>query len=358
MFKSRTILQPFTLGLTVAILVALSVSNMWGMNLQQGVAVVTKETERRVDILIDGKLFTSYLFPTTIKKPILYPLRTAKGTVVTRGFPLEKRPGERVDHPHQVGTWFNYGNVNGIDFWGHSYATPAENAPKMGTIVHREIKRAVSGKDRGELEVAADWVLHDGSTILRENTRFIFHGASDLRAVDRITTWTALDKQVRFSDTKEGAFGIRVARALEQPSKEPEVFTDARGEATKVPKLDNSGVNGLYRSSEGKTGDDVWGKRARWMILTGTVENEQVTLGILDHPKNVGHPTYWHARGYGLLAANPFGWKDFTSGRETLNFTLEPKQSVTFRHRILIASGTLSPERVEAQYQGFLKDVQ
>jgi hypothetical protein len=125
---------------------------MWGMNLQQGVAVVTKETERRVDILIDGKLFTSYLFPTTIKKPILYPLRTAKGTVVTRGFPLEKRPGERVDHPHQVGTWFNYGNVNGIDFWGHSYATPAENAPKMGTIVHREIKRAVSGKDRGELQ--------------------------------------------------------------------------------------------------------------------------------------------------------------------------------------------------------------
>ena len=71
------------------------------------VNVVVNEQARRVDISIDGQPFTSYIWPATLKKPVLYPLRTAKGTIVTRGFPLEQRPGERVDHPHHAGLWFN-----------------------------------------------------------------------------------------------------------------------------------------------------------------------------------------------------------------------------------------------------------
>src|SRR5580693_1693 len=103
------------------------------------VSVVVNEQARRVDISIDGKPFTSYIWPTTLKKPVLYPLRTASGTVVTRGYPLEQRPGERIDHPHHAGLWLNYENVNGIDFWNNSDAIKIENAPKMGTIVHRSV---------------------------------------------------------------------------------------------------------------------------------------------------------------------------------------------------------------------------
>src|SRR5262245_42840788 len=98
------------------------------------VQVIPNAAARRVDITIDGKPFTSYIWPTTLKKPVLYPLRTAKGTIVTRGFPLEPRQGERVDHPHHVGLWFNHGDVNGLDFWNNSDAIPPEQAPKMGTI--------------------------------------------------------------------------------------------------------------------------------------------------------------------------------------------------------------------------------
>src|ERR1700688_1109500 len=72
------------------------------------ISVVANEQERRVDISIDGQPFTSYIWPITLKKPVLYPLRTAKGTIITRGFPLEQRPGERIDHPHHAGLWLNY----------------------------------------------------------------------------------------------------------------------------------------------------------------------------------------------------------------------------------------------------------
>ena len=319
------------------------------------VEVVPHEDLRRVDVTVDGKPFTSYVWPTTLKKPALYPLRAASGVVVTRGWPLDPRPGERVDHPHQVGLWFDHGDVNGLDFWNNSDAIPAARADKMGTILQRAVRSAKSGRGEGTLDVTAEWVNSQGKPLLREDTRFVFRAADGLRAIDRITTLTALDAPVTFTDNKEGLIGMRVARALEQPSNSPEVFTDAAGHATTVPMLTNEGVTGHYHSSEGIEGDSVWGTRGRWTMLTGIVEGEPVTLAILDHPGNVGFPTYWHARGYGLFAANPLGEKVFSNGKSERNFRLAPGQSTTFRHRILILSGTATPNQIETHYRDFTR---
>src|SRR5258706_9180640 len=319
------------------------------------VEVATREPDRRVDVTVDGNPFTSYVWPTTLKKPTLYPIRAASGTLVTRGWPLDPRPGERVDHPHQVGLWFDHGDVNGLDFWNNSDAIPAARADKMGTILHRAVRGAKSGPAEGTLDVTAEWVNSQGKPLLREDTRFVFRAADGLRAIDRITTLTALDAPVTFTDNKEGLIGMRVARELEQPATIPEVFTDAAGHATTVPMLNNDGVTGHYRSSEGLEGDSVWGTRGRWAMLTGDVDGVPVTLAILDHPNNVGFPTYWHARGYGLFAANPLGTKVFSNGKSERNFRLAPGQSTTFRHRILILSGTATPNQIETHYRDFTR---
>ncbi len=324
------------------------------------VNIVPNDAEQRVDILVDGKPFTSYLYSDkikTLKKTVLYPLRSANGTAVTRGFPLDPKPGERVDHPHQIGFWFNYGNVNGYDFWNNSDAIPPERAGKMGTIRHRKIDKIVNGKGEGELDVTMDWLIPDGTPILQENTRFIFRAAKGFRAVDRITKLTAVNGPVAFPDNKEGVIAVRVTRALEHPTNKPITVTDAAGKATEVPVLDNKGVTGHYLSSEGVEGMAVWGKRARWVMLTGTVDNELVNLAILDHPGNVGYPTYWHARGYGLFAANPLGQKIFSKGKEELNFSLADGESVTFRYRLLIRSGKTTVEEMERLYQDFLNEI-
>jgi hypothetical protein len=325
-----------------------------GPNPPERITVIANEQARRVDISIDGQPFTSYIWPATLKKPVLYPLRTAKGTIVTRGFPLEQRPSERVDHPHHAGLWFNYESVNGIDFWNNSEAIKPENAPKMGTIVHRSIVSARSGSLQGELDVEADWVTFDKKVLLREYTRFIFRGGPSFRSIDRLTRLRALDERVDFKDAKDGLLGLRVVRALEIPSDKPEVYTDASGHPTTVAKLDNSGVNGTYLTSEGKKGDAAWGTRGRWCNLSGLVGDEPVTITILDHPANPGFPTYWHARGYGLFAANPLGQKIFTEGKQSLNFSLAPNASVIFRYRILITSAIITPESTEAAYKNFI----
>jgi methane monooxygenase PmoA-like len=316
------------------------------------VQVVRDDAHQRVDILIGGQPFTSYIYPDTIKKPVLFPLRTAAGTVVTRGFP--PGPGERADHPHHVGLWFNYSNVNGYDFWNNSDAIKPEARAHYGTIFERAIVSAKSGHSQGELETRSDWVIPDGTTLIKQDTRYVFRGGPGMRSIDFIATLTAQDQVVVFRDDKDGLLGMRVRRELEMPSTEPGIFTDAAGNVTKVPPMDNSIVTGNYLTSEGISGDAAWSTRGRWCILTGKIAAEPVTIAIFDHPKNPNAPTYWHARGYGLFAANPFGAKDFTAGKETLNYTLQPHQSITFHYRILILSETATPAEIEKLYQGFL----
>jgi len=303
----------------------------------QGVRVVANEADRRVDITIDGKPFTSYIWPTSLKKPVLYPLITDEGITVTRGYPLDPRPGERVDHPHHAGLWFNYGDVNGFDFWNNSDAIKPEDRHKMGSIEQTKIVSAKSGPDRGELVVESVWVTGEGKQILDQTTRYVFKGHGHERSIDEVVTLKALDREV-FHDDKEGVLGLRVASWLESPEEKGGEFRDASGKITKVEDGGSPGASGVYLTSEGAKGGAAWGTRGRWCSLTGHTGDHTVTIAILDHPENPGYPTYWHARGYGLFAANPLGRNIFDPKQPAFNFALEKGQSATFRYRVLLIS--------------------
>lgn len=327
------------------------------VNAKKKIELIRNDAEKKVDVMVDGELFTSYIYPNTIKKPVLYPLKTSKGTKITRGFPLEPMAGERVDHPHHVGLWFNYGDVNGLDFWNNSDSIKVEKRDGYGTIVHKKIVKVKSGDDEAILSVIMDWNSPSGETLIEEHTTFIFRADGSERSIDRLTTLKAKDIKVSFKDNKEGVIAIRTTRALEHPSEKPEIFTDASGNATKVPTLNNEGVNGMYYNSVGDKGGDCWGKRAEWVNLTSTIGDEDISLVIMDHPSNVGYPTYWHARTYGLFSANPLGQKVFSKGKEELNFELAPNESTTWNHRILIVSGSkLNKEILDKKFTEFSKN--
>jgi hypothetical protein len=322
----------------------------------QKVDLVNNEKEKKVEVKIDGKAFTSYFYPgeDKLKKAVLYPVYSPKGTIITRGWPLDPRPGERVDHPHHVGIWLNYEDVNGNDYWNNSDAVNhAKRA--YGTIVHTGIKSMKSGKDQGELTVTADWKDKNGVLTLQETTTYHFSGKGGQRIIDRATTLTAMLDEVSMPDIKDGMYAIRVARELELPSNKPEIFTDASGIATKVPVMNNEGISGNYRNSNGVEGEAVWGKRAIWCNLTGKIKDENISVAIIDHPKNVGYPAYWHARGYGLFAVNPLGMKALSDGKETLNFKLKKGESTTFRYRLVVASEHLKDDALNAMAADYAK---
>jgi hypothetical protein len=350
-------MKKLSIYLLTLIIALLFLSCNQEQNEAQMVKVVDNETKNQVDVFVGKDLFTSYMYTREIPdllKTVLYPINTAKGHTITRGYPLSARPGERVDHPHHIGHWLTYGDVNGLDFWNNSAAVKGKALERMGTIKHRNIKQMQDGAGSGILEVVCDWLKPDGAVILEENTRFVFQAKPDIRVIDRTTKLTAVNEDVSFKDNKEGMIAIRVTRALEHPTDKPVVLSDAHGKSTEVPVMNNEGVTGQYLTSEGVKGMDAWGKRAKWVALSGIVEGENVSLVILDHPENVGHPTYWHARGYGLFAANPLGQKVFSNGKEVLDFGLKKGESVTFRFQIVVISGETTAEKIEQLYQKFV----
>ena len=307
---------------------------------QNGFSIVEKKEQRQVDILFNNKLLTAYCYYDSGRKPILFPVNTVDGIMVTRNYPFKTVPGERTDHPHHTGIWLNYESVNGLDFWNNSTAIAPEKRNLYGTILHQKVISKKTNGNNASLAIAATWVRLDSKVLLNEETRFNFSVVGNDFIIDRITTLTATDTTVLFKDAKDGMFAIRVARELELPSKEKTSFVDDKGNVTNVAPS-GEGVTGMYYGSTGLKGDSVWSSKGNWMMLAGKKEGKNITIAMFDHPLNVGYPTYWHARGYGLFAANPLGKKIFSNGKEEFNFSLAPKQSTTFRYRVVIHSGDI-----------------
>lgn len=311
------------------------------------VKVVKESIGKRVDILIANKPFTSFLYPDSLEKPVLFPLYSANGIVVTRGFPLKPVPGEPTDHPHHVGLWFNFENVNGLDFWNNSFAIPADKKKSYGWIKTDSILE-MSGGRKGILSYHANWTNQQKDILLEEITRFEFSGNDHQRVIDRVTILKA-NTEVLFKDAKDGLLGLRLAHELQIPSDEDQKFMDDKGNVTIVKAGEDKVANGNYITSEGKHGNDVWSTRAMWCKVYGKMGKDSVSITIIDHPLNPNYPTYWHARGYGLFAANPLGEHIFTNGKRTKNLQLQKGESVTFRYRIIIDDGrkTISSSQLD-----------
>jgi hypothetical protein len=289
---------------------------------------------KKVDIFIGEKFFTSYMYPNDLEKQVLYPILTVSGQDITRGFPLNPRPFERTDHPHHIGLWFNFGDVNGLDFWNNSFAIKPEDKHKYGSIIFDKIIDTNSKK--GQLTTQSKWVDYKGEILLLEKTTYRFGSEkNDIRTIERITELTAQQKVI-FTENKEGLLGLRVDRAFEEPSLKAEKYLDSNGNMTETPVLNSEGVNGVYRNAEGLKGGEVWGKRSKWVALRANKDGEIITIVIMDNKNNPNYPNWSHARGYGLFATNNLAGRATDKNSEPVKLKLSPEGKVVFKHKIII----------------------
>jgi hypothetical protein len=291
-----------------------------------------------IAVEIGGKPFTTYYFTPEVAKPYFQPLRSAQGTIVTRGFPIfnEIPAAHRLDpnlEPHQRPMYFGHGNINGYDFWGEEafvkyYGKDASS--QYGRQVFRKIDEMNGGPDSGTLKAAFDLVGSDGKPFAEETQSYTFRGDSERRIVDCEFTITANHGPVKMGDTKEGTFAIRVAPELTEP---------------KVHMLNSNGLVGEK---------EIWGKRADWVDYSGVVSGEKLGIAIFDNPQNLRHPSTWHARGYGLFSVNPFGESYFyRDPKRDGSYTIEPGKSLTLRYRVLIHHGDASSAHVAEAYKAY-----
>lgn len=285
-------------------------------------------SQDQVRVTIEGRPFTTFFYAGGAPKPYLHPLTTASGKRITRAWQMETVGVESHDHPHHRGLWFTHGDVNGFDFWVNEKETRNE---KTGVIAKGVILKAKDGASSGLLRATFEWQSPDGKPLLKEDRTMTFHAPSGQRVIDFDVTFTALDA-ITFGDSKEGFFALRL-----------------RDELTET-----NGTGRLVNAEGGSTMKDVWGKRSPWVDYSGRLEGEDVGVAIFDHPRNPKHPTFWHARDYGLFAANPFGEREFKDDKSVDgSLSVKRGESLRFRYRVVIHPGDVRSANIAAQYAGY-----
>jgi hypothetical protein len=289
--------------------------------------LTVEKSDTGVAVKVDGQPFATYVFQSK-SKPIVWPIIGPTGKEMTRAWPMRDGvEGEAKDHPHHRSFWFTHGNVNGTDFWAEESKTPE----KLGNIHHRELIKAEGGSV-AVIATRNEWADRAGKVICQDEPVLTFGASADARWIDFATKVTAIADEVTFGDTKEGAFGVRVAETMKVTAKK----------------------GGKLVNSEGQSNEEAWGKPAKWVDYNGPVGGESLGIAIFDHPKSFRHPTTWHVRTYGLFAPNPFGLHDFPGGKEKDgSHKMKKGESFSLRYRVYMHKGDEKEGKVAEAYEKF-----
>jgi hypothetical protein len=284
----------------------------------------------RISVAIDGKPYTNFFFPLEGNKPYSLPLQTASGIIVTRPYPLEGATGEETDHPYHHGLFFAHKLINGDTFWS---TEPGSDFPNQGHIKLRKVISLRDGSKSGTIKIAFDGLDTQGKSIMIDTETVTFYSDPALRIIDYEIDVAPVGGPLTFGDVIEGTFGIRLATALSE---------------THTGRMVNA--EGL------ETEKNVWGKRSPWVDYYGQIDGKTVGVAIFDNPSNPRYPTYWMARGYGLLAANPFAVRGFTGDQsKDGSMTIPVGKVLRLRYRVVIHPGDVHSANIAALYANYIK---
>ncbi|HUT46626.1 MAG TPA: PmoA family protein [Sedimentisphaerales bacterium] len=307
--------------------------------------------ENRIDVVIGGEPFTSYLYSSDLTKPLLVPVRTPSGIEVSRRHPLTRIEGGSTDHEHHVGIFFAVDQVNGVNFWKNTSVSPQ--------IRHMEITEMAGGTGAGKLSTVSHWMDDKRQVLLEERRTMVFlaGGHENEYAIDLSMDLTAKSPRVLFEDIEEGMFAIRVSDYLRES--DPKISPQ---QGRPLPNESIAGTGRYFSSNGDVTAKNVWGKRARWVALQGVRQGKVVGVAILNHPAGINYPTYWHVRNYGLFSANPLGQADFQRQQPRkyrknkimpLRLMLEQGETAHFRFLVIVYEGFRTNLQIEERFRKF-----
>lgn len=324
--------------LAIAVVAAFSIGNAEAQVIGNSGGGWSIRGTNPIQIYFGDKLVAAYNAGKKEGKPFFYPIIGPTGENMTRHWPMkEGSKDEAQDHIHHRGMWYGLGNVNGFDFW-HFSGDKNKEGKVFGSIVHRSMNGVSMSGGKISITTKSDWVefKNPKSKICSDKRVFtLSKGADDALIVDAKITLIADSGEVTINDDKEGAWSIRTLPTL---------------------RLEGDVAKGAIINSEGQTGKGAWGKRAKWVDYYGPDRaGNAVGIAIMDHPENPRHPTWWHARHYGLFTANPFGQANFEKDapENAGKYVIKDGESVTFRYRTIFHKGNATDAKIAEAYDAF-----
>ncbi|MEM7013387.1 MAG: PmoA family protein [Verrucomicrobiota bacterium] len=321
-------MKTLTLVFCAALLTSASYAQNWAMQ--------KTGDDPAMAILCDGELITKYHYQD-VPRPFFYPLIGPHGEELTRGYPMNPKDDEQTDHLHHRSLWFGHGDVNGVDFWHETPPGKKETRPH-GKIHHAAFNGMKAGSGPMEIRCRNEWIANSGEKLCEDARVYRFTKTEDGHiAIDFDITLKATNGDIEFGDTKEGTMALRVLPQM---------------------RLEGEHAKGGILNSEGVSGKAAWGKRAAWCDFFGPDRSgNMVGIAIFNHPENAGHPTHWHARHYGLFAANPFGKRSFLGkDAEEGGVTIKNGEEFRLRYRILLHKEKPEDAGVDKAYRAYVSE--
>jgi hypothetical protein len=250
----------------------------------------------------------------------------------------QAEPGEATDHVHHKSAWFCHGDVipeglelkhkikgvEGVDFWSES--------PGHGVIVCTKVGTPEQRGAHARVVTANEWRTADGEKVLDETRTIQLINFGDARLFVLESDLVASVVPITFGDTKEGSFGVRVRKSVTEKGK------------------------GTLTNAEGKIHEgNVWGRHSAWCDYSGPVGDAMAGIALIADPTNPV-PTCWHSRGYGLMAANPFGraksgFPAVRGNKELVH--LAKGEHLKLRYGMLLHNGDVTSGKVAEYYRKF-----
>lgn len=304
--------------------------------------VTIKVEKDQIEFFAGKELATRYHIEKTLPRPFFWPVHAPGGTETTRAWPVGKAlEGEKTDHPHHRSVWFCHGDViaeglqlktklkgiEGVDFWtegkGH------------GNIVCTGVSEPKVEGGKGSVVTTNEWRTTEGDKVLDETRKIVFYNFGKAYLIVLDIDLFASAYPITFGDTKEGSMAIRV-----------------------YPQITAASGKGKMQNADGKINEkQCWGFKSAWCDYSGKVGDNVVGIAILDDPANPS-AACWHARDYGLMAANPFGRAEskFPAVKGSKQLVhLNKGEHLRLRYGVLVHLGDASGGQVAEYFERFVK---
>jgi len=296
--RGKTVKPCLTVALLSVVVSVLSGS----MAAAQEAQVRASKSSDRVDVVVDGRLFTSYRFARDQKYPYFWPVNgPASGASVTTE--------TSMPYPHHHSLFFGCDRVNGGNYW--------QEGNERGQILSSGPDVVVAS---GPYVLITDRCLwkRPGSEPVFEDVRcFLIHAPdTNLRMIDVSIRLKALT-DVRILRTNHALFAARM-----------------------VPELSvNSG--GTLVNAAGQKGEkETFGQPSPWCDYSGTRDGVTEGLAILDAPINPWYPCPWFTRDYGFFSPTPMNWL------ENDGLDIAKGSEIHLMYRVIVHRGDASVARI------------
>jgi len=284
-----------------------------GFSQIQAAKITAVKVGSKINVTIDGKYFTSYIFSSDEKYPFFYPVNGP----LSGGSVTSMRNGE---YPHHSSLFFGCDMVNGGNYW--------QEGLERGRIISVNAEILQEGGDTVVISDECIWSRPGAVSPVKDSRKITITAPSaNVRQMDvEIKMEMLIDVHIR--KTNHSLFSARMAADLSVKN------------------------GGTMVNAEGAKGEkDTFGKPSPWIDFSGKRGEFIEGLAIMQHPSNPWYPSPWFTRDYGFISPTPMYWPQ--NGEETF---MKKGESLQLRYRVFVHGGTSEDSKIGDLFEKYKKE--